>query len=252
VFYLRGFYGNPFNIPVGGGMFYVGATAPNSNFVLPAGQAISRTTYATLFALVSTTFGVGDGTTTFNVPDIRGRTLFALDNLNGTAANVLQASTTISTTSGSPTATVGSATNIAPGMVVVSTNVPAATTVSAISGTTVTLSANATATASGTAARFSALSDAQTIGATGGAQNHTLATPEIPTITPAGTVALSGAGSVATTNAVANGPTSGGANLQVVGTASITAAFTGTAFGGGLPHIQIPPAMALPFILRVI
>lgn len=36
------------------------------------GQAVSRTTYARLFALIATTYGVGDGTTTFNLPDLRG------------------------------------------------------------------------------------------------------------------------------------------------------------------------------------
>ena len=55
--------------------------------MLPFGQAISRTTYATLFSLVSTTFGVGDGSTTFNVPDLRGRAVAGLDNMGGSAAS---------------------------------------------------------------------------------------------------------------------------------------------------------------------
>ena len=85
--------------------------------------------YAALFSLVGTTFGSVDGST-FNLPDLRGRVPFGLDNMGGTAANILQATTTISTTSGSPTATVAAATNIAPGMFIVSANVPAGTTVS--------------------------------------------------------------------------------------------------------------------------
>jgi microcystin-dependent protein len=84
--YLQGFTINPYIIPIGGFLDYCGTTAPNSAFVLPAGQAISRTTYATLFALVGTTFGAGDGSTTFNLPDLRGRIAVALDNLNGSAA----------------------------------------------------------------------------------------------------------------------------------------------------------------------
>ncbi len=76
---LRGFYGNPFNMPLGGMMDYVGTTAPNSNFAIPVGQAISRTTFSTLFSLTSTTFGVGDGTTTFNLPDLRGRVVAQVD-----------------------------------------------------------------------------------------------------------------------------------------------------------------------------
>lgn len=86
---LRNFFGNPFNTPIGGLMPYLGSSAPNSNFVLPFGQAISRTTYATLFALVGTTFGAGDGSTTFNVPDLRGKAIFGLDNMGGTAANLV-------------------------------------------------------------------------------------------------------------------------------------------------------------------
>lgn len=84
-FYLQGFT-NPYGIPIGGLISYTGFSAPNSAFVLPAGQAISRTTYATLWSLVGTSFGSGDGSTTFNVPDLRGRVVAALDNLNGTAA----------------------------------------------------------------------------------------------------------------------------------------------------------------------
>jgi microcystin-dependent protein len=76
---LEGFYGNAYNIPLGGMLPYIGASAPNSNFVVPIGQAISRTTYATLFSLVGTTFGVGDGSTTFNVIDMRGNAPVGLD-----------------------------------------------------------------------------------------------------------------------------------------------------------------------------
>jgi microcystin-dependent protein len=73
--YLHNFYGNPYNIPLGGCLPYFGSSAPNSGFVIPIGQAISRATYATLFALTSTTYGIGDGSTTFNLPDLTGRVL---------------------------------------------------------------------------------------------------------------------------------------------------------------------------------
>jgi microcystin-dependent protein len=86
-FYLRGFYALPYAIPIGGLLPYVGASAPNSSFALPFGQAISRTTYAALFALVGTTFGNGDGSTTFNLPDLRGRVPAGLDNMGGGPAN---------------------------------------------------------------------------------------------------------------------------------------------------------------------
>lgn len=71
-FYLQG-WTNPYNIPLAAGMDYWGTSTPNSSFAFPTGQAISRTTYATLFSLFSTTFGSGDGSTTFNLPDKTGR-----------------------------------------------------------------------------------------------------------------------------------------------------------------------------------
>src|SRR5664280_1179889 len=86
---LRDFYGQPFTIPIGAMLPYTGTTSPNPNFVLPYGQCISRTTYATYFAQVSTTFGVCDGVSTFGVPDMRGRTIAAIDNLGGSAASRL-------------------------------------------------------------------------------------------------------------------------------------------------------------------
>ena len=84
---LEGFYGNPYNVPIGGGMIYLGATAPNSNFVFPYGQALNRTTYATLFAQCGTSFGSGDGSSTFNIVDLRGRLPVGKDDMGGTAAN---------------------------------------------------------------------------------------------------------------------------------------------------------------------
>jgi len=45
VFYLQGFYGSPYNVPLGAGLDYWGPTAPNTSFAIPTGQAISRTTY---------------------------------------------------------------------------------------------------------------------------------------------------------------------------------------------------------------
>jgi microcystin-dependent protein len=73
VFYLQGFYGNPYNVPLASGMDYWGSTAPNSSFAFANGDPISRTTYAALFAIMGTTYGVGNGSTTFNLPDKRGR-----------------------------------------------------------------------------------------------------------------------------------------------------------------------------------
>lgn len=74
-------------VPIGTVLPYAGTTAPNSRWLLCDGDAVSRTTYATLFALVGTNFGIGDGSTTFNLPDLRGRAPIGLDNLGGSSAN---------------------------------------------------------------------------------------------------------------------------------------------------------------------
>ena len=67
---------------------FAGSTAP-TGWLLCHGQAISRTTYAALFAVVGTTYGVGDGSTTFNLPDLRGRVAAGKDDMGGSAANRL-------------------------------------------------------------------------------------------------------------------------------------------------------------------
>jgi microcystin-dependent protein len=75
-------------IPVGSLMPYAGTSAP-TGWTLCFGQAVSRTTFADLFAVVGTTYGIGDGSTTFNLPDLRGRVVAGKDDMGGTSANRL-------------------------------------------------------------------------------------------------------------------------------------------------------------------
>jgi len=75
-------------VPTGAVSAFAGSTAP-TGWLLCSGQAVSRTTYAALFALIGTTYGVGDGSTTFNLPDLRGRVVAGEDDMGGTAANRL-------------------------------------------------------------------------------------------------------------------------------------------------------------------
>jgi microcystin-dependent protein len=81
--------------PIGTVIDYVGTSAPSAvqgvTWLFPSGQAVSRTTYATLFGRVGTAYGVGDGTTTFNLPDYRGRVGAGQDDMNGTSADRLTA-----------------------------------------------------------------------------------------------------------------------------------------------------------------
>ena len=110
-FYLQGFFGNPYNIPLAGGLDYWGPTAPNSAFAFPIGQAISRATYAPLFALVGTTYGVGDGSTTFNLPDRRGRVSAQLDPTGTilTSATITPSGDTLGATGGAQAETLTAA-----------------------------------------------------------------------------------------------------------------------------------------------
>ena len=76
--YLQSYFGQQ-SVPLGGMIDYIGSTSPYSNFVIPIGQAISRTAFASLFALISTTYGAGDGSQTFNLPNLSGRVTAMLD-----------------------------------------------------------------------------------------------------------------------------------------------------------------------------
>ena len=58
-------------MPTGSVQPWLGASAP-SGWLICNGQAVSRTTYSGLYAIISTRFGTGDGSTTFNVPDLQG------------------------------------------------------------------------------------------------------------------------------------------------------------------------------------
>lgn len=75
-------------LPTGVMLPYGGAAAPGG-WLLCDGSAVSRSTYAALFAALGTAYGAGDGTTTFNLPDLRGRVPAGKDNMGGTAANRL-------------------------------------------------------------------------------------------------------------------------------------------------------------------
>lgn len=64
---------------------FAGPTAPAGS-LLCNGQAVSRITFAALFAIIGTTYGAGNGSTTFNVPDLRGTVPAGLDNMGGVAS----------------------------------------------------------------------------------------------------------------------------------------------------------------------
>ncbi len=72
-------------IPAGTVLATARSAAP-TGFLLCDGSAVSRTTYATLFSAIGTTYGAGNGTTTFNLPDLRGRVPAGVDGAAGRLA----------------------------------------------------------------------------------------------------------------------------------------------------------------------
>ena len=108
-------------IPAGVIMDFGGAAAP-AGYLLCNGAAVSRATYAALFAAIGTTFGVGDGATTFNVPDRRGRatigagtgaglTARTVGQIGGAETHVLSTAEMPSHTHSMPTRSVGPGTS---------------------------------------------------------------------------------------------------------------------------------------------
>lgn len=65
-------------MPTGALTPFASSTVP-TGWLLCDGQAVSRTTYAELFAIISTNYGTGNGSTTFNVPNLKGRVPVGLD-----------------------------------------------------------------------------------------------------------------------------------------------------------------------------
>lgn len=75
-------------MPAGALLDYAGTSAP-TGFLLCDGSAVSRAVYAALFTAISTTWGAGDGSTTFNVPDFRGRTTIGSGTGSGLTARTV-------------------------------------------------------------------------------------------------------------------------------------------------------------------
>jgi microcystin-dependent protein len=152
-------------------MPYAGASSP-TGWLTCYGQAISRTTYSALFAAIGTIHGAGDGSTTFNLPDLRGRVIAGKDDMGGTSADRL--------------------TNLSGGV------------------------------------------DGDVLGATGGAETHTLTTAELP----------------AHTHSVPSGG-SGSSNYGLGGSSSsFSVSQTTGSTGNGDAHNNVQPTLILNYIIK--
>jgi microcystin-dependent protein len=80
------------NAVLGAILPYAGPEGSIPSFsILCSGGEVSRTTYSNLFSVIGTIYGAGDGSTTFNVPDLRGRDIICADNMGGNNANRIDA-----------------------------------------------------------------------------------------------------------------------------------------------------------------
>jgi microcystin-dependent protein len=176
-------------LPVGSIIDYAGDTEPDG-WLFCIGQIIPRTgIYADLYNCIKEAYGAGDGVTSFQLPDFRGRVSAAPDNMGGTFAGRLTLARSCNTTNGSTTLTnndgnwgmVGGTLAAEADSFIHGPGIPAGTRVSAfLSGTQLTMSASATATTSGVTVRFSTLSDLGLNGS-GGAQTCHLTVNQMPT-----------------------------------------------------------------------
>lgn len=81
----------PSSVPVGAIMPFAAATVPNANWLSCNGAAVSRTTYAALFAYIGTLYGSGDGSTTFTLPNLNQGAFISGIGGNAAAIGTLQA-----------------------------------------------------------------------------------------------------------------------------------------------------------------
>lgn len=91
------------DVPIGGMIDYGGSGDPSdSSWLLCDGRAIKRSEYGPLYSVIGTTYGSGDGSTTFNLPDFRGRTAVGPDNMGTSqgAASRVTSSNTMGATGG--------------------------------------------------------------------------------------------------------------------------------------------------------
>lgn len=246
--YMDAIGAQTFLVPTGAIFPYGGSSAP-SNFLLCNGSAVSRSTYATLFGIVSTTYGVGDGSTTFNLPNLINRVPIGAGTGTVVATFASRASNVITVTGLSNAAnneyqTGQAVLYSAPGVAMTGlthnttyyiirtgnlTFSLATTLANALAGTAIALSSDGTGTQT-----FTLTFTARTLGNSGGEENHSLVAAENGPHTHSATTY--------TTISTADGFR--GADGGSTGTATTTSSGSGTA------HNNFQPFIVLNYIIK--
>jgi len=240
-----------------GSIFMWGVASAPTDYLFCNGAAVSRATYSALFALIATTFGVGDGSTTFNLPNFNGSMPIGV---TGATSSSFTGSIAVATsTTGTLTVTAGS--GIAINQVITGTGISSGTIITGfVSGTfggigvyTVSVSQTVSSTAiTGTQA-------ALTLASTGGAATTTLAATNIPSHSHSASTTDAGhthaVGRAYQIQAQASGPTvadfgdqSSSVQVTQTGFASLTTTIGSTGSGTTVPTIS--PFLGIHFIIK--
>jgi len=243
---------------------FAGSTAPTGWF-LCYGQAVSRTDNADLFTAIGTTYGTGDGSTTFNLPDLRGRTIAGVDDMGGSAASRLTgdngATTATADSNGSFTSTTnilvdGNDGTIVLGMKVTGTGISGEVTVVKINSQTDIILSSAVTITDNTELTFAF--DGGILGSAGGGQTHTLTSDESGL--PAHDHGITDSGHTHTTNINASGSGSNKSNMTTFtgggGEVTTDSSTTGisindaTAADASSAHNNVQPTLVLNYIIK--
>jgi microcystin-dependent protein len=203
-------------LPAGMVMYFANSTVPQGWFQCN-GAAISRTTYVDLFNAIGTVYGTGDGSSTFNVPDLRGQFIRGWASSSTTAAVVTGSiATTTATFSGTTSGTTLTASSVTGGITVGMVLTSASTTGNPTGG-------------------FQSITEKATIlaqltGTTGGAGTYTISSPQ----TLSSAVSFTGTANILTVSAVTSGVIRIGQTISGAGITVGTTVYANVSGTGGI------------------
>lgn len=232
---------------------YAGSSAP-TGFLLCDGAAVSRSTYSLLYAVIGTTFGVGDGSTTFNVPDLRGSVVLGVGQrvrtMSFDGASAVDPTTDIITVTSNDWLHTGQAINLTGSSLptglsattyyiirVSATEIKLATSVANANAST---AVDITADGSGTCTLTQTLTS-RSRGDTGGEETHALTDNEMPSHRHQLDDYGSGGGS---TSAIAD------VNSDQSGSNSYSDTNAMQYAGSDSPHNSMPPYTTLNYVIK--